>query len=266
MFTYWFNRINNKNLYISLLVGFGICLLQTVFSVFDASTYLQVADSFFSPYTKWIGIDLVSSFKTMFYFLLPLIAPIGIGNVIQEDKNNGFLYMSLSKTTIKKYFTTFFITAFLVGFIVIILPLLFNFLTAFLFLPNLPVDPIVNSNIGLTVTSTFFPDLYFNHPFIHVLFYIFLSGIFGGIFSLLSVSCSFYYNNQFVVLVIGFVIQIVLTILNLFVSIPISPMFFLPEIQTIQGGSSLYIIILAISLLSISFILFYQGVKKRVIS
>ncbi|BCD31800.1 hypothetical protein BC30102_4836 [Bacillus cereus] len=47
MFTYWFNRINNKNLYISLLVGFGICLLQTVFSVFDASTYLQVADSFF---------------------------------------------------------------------------------------------------------------------------------------------------------------------------------------------------------------------------
>jgi len=53
--------------------------------------------------------------------------------------------------------------------------------------------------------------------------------------------------------------------MNLFISFPISPMFFLPEIQTIQNGSLLYITILAISLLSISTILFYQGVKKRVI-
>ncbi|MGE6553311.1 hypothetical protein ACQKFK_31700 [Bacillus mycoides] len=265
MFTYWFTRINNKHLYLSLLIGFSICFLQLVFSVMSASHSLHTADSFFSPYTKWIGIDLVSSFKTMYYFLLPIIATIGVGNIIQQDKNNGFLYISLSKTTKQKYFTTFFLTSFLTGFIVITLPLLFDFLAAFLFLPNVPVNPIINSNIGLTETSTFFPDLYFSHPFIHVLFYIVLAGFFGGIFSLLSVSCSFYYNNQFSVLIIGFIIQIVLTIMNLFISFPISPMFFLPEIQTIQNGSLLYITILAISLLSISSILFYQGVKKRVI-
>ncbi|WP_341070239.1 hypothetical protein [Bacillus sp. FSL R12-0069] len=248
-----------------MLIGFSICFLQLIFSVISASHFLHPADSFFSPYTKWIGIDLISSFKTMYYFLLPLIATIGVGNIIQQDKNNGFLYVSLSKTNEKKYFTTFFFTSFLIGFIVITLPLLFNFLAAFLFLPNVPVDPIINSNIGLSVTSTFFPDLYFSHPFIHVLFYIALSGFFGGIFSLLSVSFSFYYNNQFSVLIIGFIIQIVLTILNLFISFPISPMFFLPEIQTIHHGSLLYITILAISLLSLSTILFYQGVKKRVI-
>ncbi|MEK4504326.1 hypothetical protein [Bacillus mycoides] len=265
MFIYWFTRIHNKHLYLSLLIGFSICFLQLIFSVISASHFLHPADSFFSPYTKWIGIDLISSFKTMYYFLLPLIATIGVGNIIQQDKNNGFLYVSLSKTNEKKYFTTFFFTSFLIGFIVITLPLLFNFLAAFLFLPNVPVDPIINSNIGLSVTSTFFPDLYFSHPFIHVLFYIALSGFFGGIFSLLSVSFSFYYNNQFSVLIIGFIIQIVLTILNLFISFPISPMFFLPEIQTIHHGSLLYITILAISLLSLSTILFYQGVKKRVI-
>jgi hypothetical protein len=264
MFIYWFTRIHNKHLYLSLLIGFSICFLQLIFSVISASHFLHPAD-FFSPYTKWIGIDLISSFKTMYYFLLPLIATIGVGNIIQQDKNNGFLYVSLSKTNEKKYFTTFFFTSFLIGFIVITLPLLFNFLVAFLFLPNVPVDPIINSNIGLSVTSTFFPDLYFSHPFIHVLFYIALSGFFGGIFSLLSVSFSFYYNNQFSVLIIGFIIQIVLTILNLFISFPISPMFFLPEIQTIHHGSLLYITILAISLLSLSTILFYQGVKKRVI-
>lgn len=265
MFIYWFTRIHNKHLYLSLLIGFSICFLQLIFSVISASHFLHPADSFFSPYTKWIGIDLISSFKTMYYFLLPLIATIGVGNIIQQDKNNGFLYVSLSKTNEKKYFTTFFFTSFLIGFIVITLPLLFNFLAAFLFLPNVPVDPIINSNIGLSVTSTFFPDLYFSHPFIHVLFYIALSGFFGGIFSLLSVSFSFYYNNQFSVLIIGFIIQIVLTILNLFISFPISPMFFLPEIQTIHHGYLLYITILAISLLSLSTILFYQGVKKRVI-
>lgn len=266
MLTYWFNRINNKSLYTSLFIGFSICFLQIFFSVYSASTYLKIADSFFSPYTKWLNIDLVSPFTTMFYFLLPLIATIGIGTVIQEDKNNGFLYIALSKTTFQKYFTSFFIVSFLVGFVVIALPLLFNFFTAFLFLPNVPVDPIINSNIGITETSTFFPDLYFNHPFIHVLFYIFLSGFFGGVFSLLSVSCSFYYKNQFVVLIIGFAIQIVLTVFNLFISFPISPMFFLREIQPIQGGSLLFVVVFAVLFLFISFILFYQGVKRRVVS
>lgn len=267
MFKYCLYRIMNKNLYISLLLGFGICLLQIIFSVYgNASAYLRIGDSFFSPYTKWLGIDLVSSFKTMFYFLLPMIASIGIGTVIQEDKNSGFLYLALSKTTYQKYFNSFFILSFCVGFIVIALPLLFNFLAAFLFLPNVPVDAVINSNIGLTDTSTFFPDLYFTHPFIHILFYIFLSGFFGGIFALLSISCSFYYKNQFITLVTAFVFQILLTIFNLFMSFSISPMFFLPEIQPIQGGSFLFVVIFAIVLILISAILFYQGVKKRVIN
>lgn len=165
----------------------------------------------FTPYTKWFELGAISRLNSLFFLLLPIIASIPFADTYLKDKQTGFLLSVFSRGHIKDYFTKLFLTNYLVSGLVVTFPLILNVYLAFMFLPNISPDPVVNDLTNISSLNTLFPDLYYNYPFFHILIYIFIAFLFAGLYASISLSVSLYLNNRFIVILFPFIVQMFLS-------------------------------------------------------
>ncbi|MED2038315.1 hypothetical protein P4V58_14120 [Bacillus wiedmannii] len=205
----WIRLLRRPSLYISVCIGLAIAIAQ----FYSDQLYLEedligVGGISFTPYTKWLGMDnSISDYSVLYIFLLPILVTLPLADLFAKDRRTGFYRFFIVRGRYKEYFTQLFLFNFISGMFVAILPLIFNVYLSFMRLPNIKPDKIINQEITLMKTTTFLPDLYYTHPFIHMLFYILLIGIFGGIFASIALSIGIFVNKSFIILLSPFLLQ-----------------------------------------------------------
>lgn len=259
---YFEKRMNNKNLYFSLVLGISLSCVYILYYVIPLA---DKRDVIFTPYTTWMGINSVVTPSFLFFFILPVIASLPSSSIFQEDKKNGSFLFVIMRSNYKMYFLKLFSKTFLIGGVVVITPLILNIFLSFMFLPNITPDEILNSNIGMYERATFFISIYFKYPFIHMISYIFMAFFYGGAFALFSLSISFYTKHTFITLLSAFLLQLFLMIINLFYPTPLAPIYFLSESHIYHGANIIVSILVLVGIFILSVVLFLRGVKRHVI-
>lgn len=264
---FFFRRIlSSKSFYFILLVGATISFLHiyqeaTLFPNDLTSNYgVQ-----FTPYQSWIEFGISSSYRYLFFLLLPIIAAIPFADVYAKDKQTGYLKAILSKGKMNQYFRGLYIANFTVAGVVIAVPLLFNIYLAFMTLPNIKPDPMIDV-IPLDKINTFFPALYYSFPLVHMLFYVLLAFLFAGMYATICLSVSLYVRSRFFILISAFVINMVVSLIleftNKFSWIPSE---FLTEVSVEPFVSFSALLIIFGCGMTVSTLVYILGVKKRVI-
>ena len=147
--------------------------------------------------------------------------------------------------------------------------LLINFLFYFTIFPNIRPDNLLNRNILLINQNTMLVGLYYAHPLLHAAISILFASLWGGLFSVFVMVTSVWIKNSFVALSTGLCVQILVLMLNSFLTLPslasYSPADFLHELSpnaninlTVTGIVTLLMIIYCISLAQIG--------EKRLVS
>ncbi|MGE8204971.1 hypothetical protein ACQKP0_10435 [Heyndrickxia sp. NPDC080065] len=262
--------ISSKPMYFVLFAGIIISLLHVKLEIIPQLKWLRLGlqdhgvDS--TPYSEWFEFGVATSLTMLFFLLLPILASLPFADTFSKDKQSGYLRSILSKGKMKEYFKGLYITNFITSGVMITIPLLVNIYLAFMILPNVKPDPVVNSRMSLDFMNSFFPELYYSHPLIHMLFYVVLAFLFSGMFATISLSISFFVKNRFFILVSGFLLQMILSLVFQFTEnygwIPSS---FLLE-QSQPSVSLVVTVFIFCCGMMLSTLIYILGVKKRVIT
>ena len=252
------SRLNKLWLFLALAIGLSISLVQCAVS---ASKNIPAANS---PYTMWISIDGFTFVPTIFFILLPLIASLPASTLLKEDFTNGYFYKLKMGKSIKQILATYLGIAFMTGFIVIAVPLLFNFLSWFMILPNVKPDNLLNINIGARNFTMLFVSLYYSHPFVHAILSIIFSSLWGGLFSVFAMVTSLWIKNKFAAMCTGLVLQIILLLMNATIHLPYfisySPADFLRELP---GTANIYVVVFMTAILLLYCMIMFHVDEKR---
>lgn len=263
MLHFIFLRMKRTSLYIGIVLGIIISLTHIFTRVIP---FVNSNDRMFTPFTMWLGIDSFSFLNLLFYLLIPLISSLAFSDTLKKDIDNGFIYQVKVRTESKKYFSGVFIAAFLGGTLMISIPLLLNQIITLLLLPSYLPDELINRNIALISTSTLFVDLYYSHPYLHLMFYTFLASLWGGLFACFTLAISLWLKNNMIVIFSAFLLQLVLYLINTLVitQMSITPFDFLPETILFRSVTLPIVSIASIAIAIVSIAFYWIGVKRNV--
>ena len=252
------SRLNKLWLFLALVIGISISVVQCIVS---ASKNIPATNS---PYTMWISIDGFTFVPTIFFILLPLIASLPASTLLKEDFTNGYFYKLKMGKSIKQILLGYLGIAFMTGFIVIAVPLLFNFLSWFMILPNIKPDNLLNINISARNFTMLFVSLYYSHPFVHAILSIIFSSLWGGLFAVFAMVTSLWIKNKFAAMCTGLVLQIVLLLMNATIHLPYfisySPADFLRELP---GTTNIYVVVFMTAILLFYCMIMFHLDEKR---
>lgn len=264
---FFFRRIlSSKSFYFIVVVGVSISFLQ----IYQEATYFPNNLTLnygvqYTPYQDWIELGISSSYRYLLFLLLPIIAAIPFADIYAKDNQTGYLKAILSKGKMKQYFTGLYVTNFTVAGSVIVIPLLVNIYLAFITLPNIKPDQMLDVN-PLGHMNTFFPALYYSFPLVHMLFYVVLAFLFAGMYATVCLAVSLFVKNRFFILVSAFVMNMALTLILEFTNnygwIPTN---FLTQLAGQPFISFTVLIIIFSCVMTISTFMYILGVRKRVI-
>ncbi|MEB7067230.1 hypothetical protein NEM27_11275 [Mammaliicoccus sciuri] len=184
----------------------------------------------YTPYSKWILLDSMGGFGTLYLLIMPLAISIGVSDIFIQDKNNNLLdYVQLNYSNYESDFLKIFYSS-LVVFILVVTSLLINVFGMFLILPDISPDRIFNKLIGIDEFNTFFVPIYYDYPNIFIMIYIFLVAIWACIMNIFSITLSIYSKKRILAMIGSFIFQILLIITselakNYFIIVP--PIYFL---------------------------------------
>ncbi|MCM3149257.1 MULTISPECIES: hypothetical protein [Bacillus] len=258
--------IKRPSFYISLAIGAILAIAYFWTEEMPLKEHLELTGGIsFTPYTKWMGIGGISDYPALYMFLLPILATLPFSDLYSRDRSTGFIRFLIIRGKQKQYFFSLFLINFLAGMLTAVFPLLLNIYLSFMRLPNIKPDRAINNEMPLDSDNTFLPDLYYTHPFVHMLLYVILIGIFSGMFASIALGFGMFIKKSFVVLITPFaslyVINMVLSTLGHQEMISTS---FLQQQAT--DGVSLASLVLHLFIgFMLSFSLYILGVKKNVI-
>ncbi|MFD1417999.1 hypothetical protein [Companilactobacillus keshanensis] len=266
MINYLKFRIIKRSIIISLAIGSLLSAIQILQSLIPIIKYGNIFLE--SPYIKWLSIDPFNFVPIVFFMLIPLMASIPSANILKEDLDSGLLLHLKNKVNLNKIVLGYGLTAFSGGFLTIFITLITNFLSYFLFLPNIKPDFLINENLLIIQENTLFVGLFYQHPFVHGILSILLTSIWGGIFAVMTCALSLWIKEKFLALLSSTVFQIIILLLNMFFKLPnlasYVPADFLRE--TSPSATDIKIVIGITILISvISILLLTIGRNKKIV-
>ncbi|MCC2929941.1 hypothetical protein ACWH4V_19970 [Bacillus mojavensis] len=257
--------LHRKSFYISLLFGL-FCAIAYFYAdeLFLTESLEKDGGVAFTPYTKWMGIGGFSDYPALFLFLLPILATLPLADLFASDHRTGFTSFLFSRKKASSYFKHLLIINFAAGFFAGAIPLCINLYLSFMKLPNVPPDRVINNEMPLVTGYTFFPDLYYNHPLLHIFFYIMLTGLFAGIWATLALSIGMFFKNTFVVVLSSFAFEFILnTIFSTIGQDSLQASSFLQQ-QATNGASFSGMCFQLIGMVVLSIVLYVIGVRRYV--
>lgn len=166
-----------------------------------------------NPYNMWIETYSMARFQTIFFLVSPILAAMGVGDLYRADENSGYINHIFAKGSRKAYFTRLYLGNFMVGGLCFVLPLVFNLYCCFMLLPNRAPDMVIDDAVNVTLKEsiTIFPELYYNHPLLHVGLYLIIGFLLGALYSTMALCAGFILKNRFFVVLTAFIISYVYT-------------------------------------------------------
>lgn len=139
-----------------------------------------------SVYYLWIGA-MGSVSQSLYYQVLPLLAvtPYALSGL--TDQKSGYVRTMVLRAGKKAYYRAKYLAVFLSGGAAVTLPLLVNFMLTACYAPMTPTNPY---SIWGLVYDRFGAHLYYEAPFLYVLFFMLVTFLFGGLLAALALSIS----------------------------------------------------------------------------
>lgn len=204
---------------------FVICLFVMSLAVYNAVTAIIFYNDFYtcyqsddltgnpmitivSLYHRWMGADVISFTSSGFFFLFPIIVVLPYGWSMVGEMKSGYTKNVLSRIGRKDYFLAKYAACFISGSLIIIIPLLSNFLGLALFLPAIKMEKIYP--YGSVGESCMWSGLYYEHPFLYMIIYILLDGIYGGLIASITSAIAFFIRNRIAVMLIPFFLMLLM--------------------------------------------------------
>lgn len=198
MFIYFLNRLLRRKLfYTAVIFPSVISALYFVFNVLPAQNLNRE-----TVYSMWIESFSASELQSVFFLLIPLFAAMAMSDVYITDKATGYLDIILNRDSGRKsYFKILFYMNFIASGLCVLIPLIINLYLCLLVCPDRKPDIVIDGTniINYYGTDTLLPQLYYEHPHIHVLIYLLLGFLVGGIFGSVALASSFFVKNRFLV-------------------------------------------------------------------
>jgi len=172
-----------------------------------------------SIFTKWIGCDSFTLGFSLYFFLFPLFATFAYGWSFFQEKKSGYIKNLITRTTRKNYYWAKYISVFIAGGLSMTVPMLINmFLTATF--SNLNTPDVVYTYFSM-MHGSFGSELFYSHPFLFSVLYLFIDFIFCGLIACMSMALSFFIKNRLAVLLIPFFFLLILDYLSNFLMMEI---------------------------------------------
>ena len=202
---------SGKLFFIALFISSAIAVAAGIVSVYifksgvapypDENPWLAVS----TLYRYWICDDGTSVAPDIFYVLLPLTASLTFGWSYSYESRSGYVRNVLTRTKSIYYFISKYIAVFLAGSMTALIPLILNVITVGSFIPAVKPDAYYSYGY-IRLAGTMFSRLYFTHPVLYLAAMIIQSSIFAGLFSLMSLTLSFFIKNRFAVTTVPFML------------------------------------------------------------
>lgn len=193
----------SKGMLVAVLLGTAVVLwhqfMYVWFPDFDRDSGICMD----TVYYNWIGGDCGYLQTFLFYFMIPVLAVLPTGCTYFDDLHSGYVYQYKFRNVRTKYLTGKICGTFLTGALAAVLPLVLSFLLTAMKFPLLYPEPV--NGLGPNMFS-FDAALYYEHPFLHVVLFIFLAGIFSGGMALFALTATFIFDHRFSVMITPFVI------------------------------------------------------------
>lgn len=214
----------SRGLTLSLLVGLGIALIQFIVVVLPCAGNIleyftgDVISYPHSVFSSWIGMDDRNPYLEVFMTLFPILAVLPFGVSYFEDKKKGYIKALCSRAKRRDYLLAKYAAVFVSGGTAVVLPFLFNLLLTASVLPSLV--PVGNGLFKICGVAMF-ADVFFTHPYLHILIYLVMYFVYGGVFASLALACSHLFDFGFFVMLFPFVIYYGLGMIASYIRTPV---------------------------------------------
>lgn len=252
--------VKSRNFVISLIIGIFICFLDIlIFRI----TFKEDSDRILIQ--AWIGTNYAFAFNSVFYSLMPLIACIPYGASYFSDMRTGYDKNILTRTSRRKYMAAKVSVSFFMGFLAVCIPLLIDLFISAGFYPNLTPEKLTFLSAGI-IDRDMFPVLFNSRPLLYILIFIFIDGMFGGLFNIISIAVSKFSGSSFTATVVPFVLYILTGVMmQNFESINLSILELVNPVQRYSADIKLICCLYSGILIVCLGIIMRQGRKRDVI-
>ncbi|PLR78602.1 hypothetical protein CU633_05075 [Bacillus sp. V3-13] len=155
-----------------------------------------------SAYVSWMYF--IGDTYLIYSLTFPLLASLAYSDAYAEDFNTGLIKNILTKVEKRKYLLIRYTVNFCIGGFVAVFPLIINFLG------EMAAYPLIENNyyfgMPLVVEGSFWPELFYQHPFIYVILRLFVIFMFGGMLASVGLAFSTVVKNRYIVLIFPFLI------------------------------------------------------------
>lgn len=248
----------NKQFVIVALIGILLSITHFFTEIFPNIRYYNGGSATFSPFLKWISNDKFSIYSLLLFMILPILASIPYSDSYWIDKNSGFLKNIYTRAKKTDYILSKYITNFIVGGVSITLPLIVSLYLLFMSLPAINPSIFFQGDLGRNM----FSSLFYLHPYMYILVYLFMSFMFGGVFASIGLAVSTYCKNKFLVVAIPTILYISMSILEIAGFPQLVPSKFLSAGQPVQNINIISIIMIFMILFICSLVLYIIGVNS----
>lgn len=157
---------------------------------------------FLSVFSGWIGSEFYTLGYSLFFFIFPLFVCAGYGWSFRRELDTGYINQIVSRVGKVKYYISKYFSIFITGGTIFVFPMLINFLVGMTYQNLARPDSLVLYFAG--DYKSFLGDLFFSHPLLFCIIYLFVDFIFCGILACVCMSLSFFVRNKISVIVIPF--------------------------------------------------------------
>lgn len=194
----------NRRMGAALLIGCCISFWHLWEYILPVRNYVNAGGYPLSSFNKWMGGENYSFQASLYFMWLPILCALPHGTSFVFDCATGYGNQAAVRGRWGRYLTAKYLAVFLSGAAVAVLPLAFDFLGTNLFLPA--VMPQAGMGLAPIGEESFLGALYFRQPFLYVLIYMVMDGLFYGLFNTLSLFAAIFFRNRFAVQLMPFLV------------------------------------------------------------
>lgn len=250
--------------------AFTAMLIIVFFAYLESCLHVFSCDvtQLYSAAYGWVGhccemqIQVMNAFYFFFIFLIG--SSVYSDNLMLEKKSK-IHHCILTRIPNREYVTANGVTAFLMAFFVILVPLMISQLLAFIVLPinskimeSASIPPVF---MNIRSQYVLFPSLYFNHPYLLNLLFVFYDAFSAGVFALLAFAFSLFIQKSRLI-IIG-VPMIIVLLQGATFSSNYSYFNYLYPSFTIEGRSEMLFFAFPIIVLAISITMICVNIKFK---
>lgn len=262
----------NKTFYLCFGIGAMLCIWLLCIQIIEVRTVDQLIQEYGlekaglyyprSLYNSFIGLDYAYLPSTILYTIFPLLVTLPHAISYYRDKKSGYIKNVLIKAKRRDYYVAKYFSVFLSGFTVTALILFFSLWITALFFPALPPEAVTATYCPYD-NSAMLSGLFYTHPLIYTILYIFIDAVFFGVIATIALGISCYADNLLLVFSGGMILYLIIDyIMDLLGRHDFSPLRFLKPTQI--GCNSKPVIILAeLGLMIIMIIILFLRKERK---